>query len=180
MAAVTQAFTELHQLNNPIFATNISSQVISPPGIGAMARSLNGTTYILSVNPTANSSQGDFLVSGLQAGTSVSVLFENRTIKAAAGRFTDSFAGVSRHVYVIPPAASTTIVTATPPGLAVMVDGINCTAPCSYQWALGSNHTIAVNSTIQQGPTGTRYVFSAWSDGGAASHSIVGSASMSQ
>jgi hypothetical protein len=35
------------------------------------------------------------------------VLFENRTITAAAGGFTDTFSGVSRHVYVVNSTPST-------------------------------------------------------------------------
>ncbi len=101
LAAATQAFTELNLLNNVIFATNVDSQVTPPSGIGAIMRSLNGTTYILAANPTSTLIRGMFLDSALQAGTQISVLFENRTIIAQAGGFTDSFSGVSRHVYVL-------------------------------------------------------------------------------
>jgi hypothetical protein len=90
-----------------MFATNVNSQVTAPAGIGAIARSLNGSVYILAANPTATLVQGMFLNPGLQAGTQVSVMFENRTIPAQAGGFTDSFSGVSRHVYVVNSAPST-------------------------------------------------------------------------
>ncbi len=107
LAAASQAFTELQQLNNVIFAANANSQVTPPPGIGAIARSLSGSLYIIAANPTSTVVQGTFLDSGLQAGTQISVLFENRTITAAAGGFTDTFSGISRHVYAVNSAPST-------------------------------------------------------------------------
>ena len=56
-----------------------------------------------------------------------------------------------------------------PPGLQVSVDGVTYTAPQTLNLAAGP-HTIAVVTT--QGGGGTQDVFSGWSDGGAASHSI--------
>ncbi len=58
-----------------------------------------------------------------------------------------------------------------PAGLQFTVDGGAVqTAPQTLSLTQGS-HTIAV-ATTQAGAAGTQYVFSAWSDGGAASHSI--------
>jgi hypothetical protein len=37
----------------------------------------------------------------IHAGQRARVLFENRIIIADAGSFTDNFAGIARHVYVI-------------------------------------------------------------------------------
>jgi hypothetical protein len=62
-------------------------------------------------------------------------------------------------------------VTTSPSGLAITVDGTNYTAPHTFQWLGGTNHTIAVASPIA-GTTGTQYVFANWSDSGAQSHSI--------
>ena len=62
-------------------------------------------------------------------------------------------------------------VTSTPSGMSLTVDGIPCTAPCSFQWIQGSPHTVAV-ATPQAGAAGTQYAFANWSDGGTASHSI--------
>jgi hypothetical protein len=56
------------------------------------------------------------------------------------------------------------------------VDSAPCTAPCTFQWTAGTNHTIAT-TTPQSGGTGTQYVSASWSDGGALSHSITASAS---
>lgn len=66
----------------------------------------------------------------------------------------------------------TTTITTAPSGLSLTVDSVACTAPCAFQWTSGSSHTIAVTTTPQSGPTGTRYVYASWSDSGAQSHSI--------
>lgn len=104
LAAAAQVFSELNQLSPAIFATNIDSSVTPPAGIGAIARSLNGSRYILAANPASSTVLGTFNVTGLSAGTAVQVLFENRTLTSTAGGFDDAFAGVSRHVYLIAPA----------------------------------------------------------------------------
>ncbi len=74
--------------------------------------------------------------------------------------------------------ASTTIniedsvtVTTNPSGLSVIVDGTTYTAPQTFNWVVGSSHTIATTSP-QAISGGTEQVFSSWSDGGAISHSV--------
>ena len=118
LAAAKQAFDELKGLKSAIFGRNVESVVRAPEGIRGTARHDQGTVYVLAVNPTAKLVQGKFAVRGLSPGDQVSVLFENRTIRASAGEFSDAFAGVSRHVYAIrneittgvfPPAAMTTV-----------------------------------------------------------------------
>jgi hypothetical protein len=44
---------------------------------------------------------GTFSAPGLGAGKQVAVLFENRSLSAIGGKFTDTFDGISRHVYRI-------------------------------------------------------------------------------
>ncbi|MBL8228672.1 MAG: cadherin-like domain-containing protein [Bryobacterales bacterium] len=62
-------------------------------------------------------------------------------------------------------------VTTVPAGLTIVVDGNTLTAPQTFNWTPGSNHTIA--TTTPQGSGGTRHVFNNWSDGGAIAHTIV-------
>src|SRR5262249_2246443 len=57
-------------------------------------------------------------------------------------------------------------------GLSLSVDNNTCTAPCSFLWAQGSSHTIAVATSPQSGGSGIQYVYSSWSDTGAQSHTI--------
>ena len=42
-----------------------------------------------------------FKMKGLKAGTEIVVLDEDRTIKAANGKFTDNFASLAEHIYRI-------------------------------------------------------------------------------
>jgi hypothetical protein len=65
-------------------------------------------------------------------------------------------------------------VTTSPAGLSLVVDSAACTSPCAFQWSPGSTHSIAAAS--QGGTSGTQYVLSTWSDGGAASHSVTAAA----
>jgi hypothetical protein len=68
-----------------------------------------------------------------------------------------------------PPAPVSVTVTSTPTGMAVTVDGVAATTPATYSWTPGTAHTLAA---ANQAKSGTTYNFSAWSDGGAATHSI--------
>jgi hypothetical protein len=40
-------------------------------------------------------------VAGLEAGQTIRVLNENRSIVAGVGSFSDTFSGISRHVYAV-------------------------------------------------------------------------------
>lgn len=101
LAAAEQAFGELNQLRDVIFDQSIDADVGAPSEVALIARQHDGTQYILAVNPTTSSVSGDFTLAGLTSGQTITVMFENRTISAQAGRFSDSFAAQSRHVYRI-------------------------------------------------------------------------------
>jgi len=60
-------------------------------------------------------------------------------------------------------------VASAPAGRSVTVDGTSYTAPHSFNWVPGSSHTLSVLSP--QG-SGTRYVFTNWSDLGAQTHQV--------
>ncbi len=68
-------------------------------------------------------------------------------------------------------------VNTTPAGRSFTVDGNNYSSSQNFTWDLGSSHDISTTSP-QSGGTGTRYVFSSWSDAGAISHSVTASASI--
>jgi hypothetical protein len=53
----------------------------------------------------------------------------------------------------------------------VRVDGANITTPQPYSWTAGSTHTLSAIAIVSDG-TGKQYVFTGWSDGGAATHTI--------
>jgi uncharacterized repeat protein (TIGR02543 family) len=64
-----------------------------------------------------------------------------------------------------------TIVATNPSGLQIIVDSSTYTAPHTFDWNPDSSHTLSVASP-QSGSSGTRYVYSSWSDGGAQTHAI--------
>ncbi len=106
LAKVQQAFSELKQLQSVIFSQPVDALVSTSNGLGYMARYTGTSTYILAANPAVVDLQGSIFVKGLMAGQQINVLFENRTITADSGGFTDSFFGPARHVYVINSALS--------------------------------------------------------------------------
>ncbi|MBZ5724795.1 MAG: hypothetical protein LAP87_07335, partial [Acidobacteriia bacterium] len=61
-------------------------------------------------------------------------------------------------------------VATNPPGLNITVDGATFVAPRTFNWTVGSTHTIAAVSP--QGTGGTRQTFASWSDAGALSHVV--------
>ncbi len=60
-------------------------------------------------------------------------------------------------------------------GASFTVDGTTYTAPYVFNWTAGSSHTVSVTSSQSAG-IGSQYLWSAWSDGGAISHTISPSA----
>ncbi len=66
-----------------------------------------------------------------------------------------------------------TIISSTPPGLQVLVDGEPYTTPAEFDWVAGETHTIAAPE-YQGGAAdaGFRYEFANWTDGGGAEHKV--------
>jgi hypothetical protein len=65
----------------------------------------------------------------------------------------------------------TVTVTTNPSGLLITVDSVNYTAPQSFNWVVGSPHTISTTSP-QDVAGGSEDVFSSWSDSGAQTHTV--------
>ncbi|MBI5383844.1 MAG: CHRD domain-containing protein [Verrucomicrobia bacterium] len=78
----------------------------------------------------------------------------------------------SQTVTVSPPTGIT--IATVPSGLFVSVDGTTYTAPQTFNWPFGSQHTISTPSSQSAGG-GTRHVFASWSDGGAPTHTLTAS-----
>jgi len=68
--------------------------------------------------------------------------------------------------------SATFTVTTDPVGLPVTVDNITETSPVTRTWTIGSSHTVAVAEAIPLG-SDARYLWIAWSDGGAPAHTII-------
>ena len=96
-AAVHQVFSELGSLKGAIFGVGFS--MTPPSGITGIGRYSSGTHHILAVNPNTVNVTGKFSVPGLAAGKTITVLFESREITSTSGGFSDTFIGISRHVY---------------------------------------------------------------------------------
>lgn len=62
-------------------------------------------------------------------------------------------------------------VTTSPANLSITVDGTTYTAPQSFNWVVGSSHTLSTTSP-QAGPAGSQYVWSSWSQGGTQSQTV--------
>src|SRR6266581_734975 len=74
------------------------------------------------------------------------------------------------------PVATVTVGT-DPTGLPVTVDGVTAASPKTFNWTIGSTHSISVSSPIPIGPGG-RSLWLSWSDGGAMTHEIIANADM--
>jgi len=74
------------------------------------------------------------------------------------------------------PATVQRVITSAPTGRSLTVDGAPCTAPCTFQWTAGTQHTIAT-TTPRAGGAGTQHIFASWLDGGAISQTITASSS---
>lgn len=89
--------------------------------------------------------------------------------------------GIQR-LYSAAPTAIT--VTTNPPGLPIIVDGTNYTAPQTFNWALNSNHTLSVPNGVQElanqvigTPPNTAvvnlyYIYGRWNDSTSQTHTI--------
>ena len=130
----------------------------SPSAGGAVAPS-SGWYNSGAVVSVSSSPNGGYQFSGFSGGLAGTTTPQNVTMNAPV-EVTGNFAALT----------SVTVTTA-PPGRSLTVDSAPCTSPCGFQWVAGSNHTIAT-STTQAGGAGTQYVFSNWSDAGAASHAV--------
>lgn len=83
------------------------------------------------------------------------------------------FFDISDSNFTITSGGSTVQVTVqtNPAGRSFTVDGTSYTTTQMFNWTSSSAHSIST-TTPQSGATGTRYVWSSWSDSGAISHSV--------
>ncbi|MBN2413905.1 T9SS type A sorting domain-containing protein [candidate division KSB1 bacterium] len=65
------------------------------------------------------------------------------------------------------------VVTTNPVGLRIVVDGNPYYSPQVFSWVGGSEHTIGIDSTEQNGSKGIRYLYEGWSDEGEQIHNII-------
>lgn len=129
---------------------------------GATLVSLTGATLA-----AASSCTFSFNVTATLTGTQASA--SSAIVSIESGRGSGSAASIN--VTAKPATVSVTIAT-TPAGLAVIIDGVSYSSTQQMCWTVGSAHTIS-GFTQFGGGQGTQYVFTGWSDSGAATHTIV-------
>ncbi|HUU08962.1 MAG TPA: hypothetical protein VM431_00305 [Phycisphaerae bacterium] len=73
--------------------------------LAALTREHDGRLYVFAVNYDERLKEAGavFEIAGLKAGAAVEVVDEDRTLRAADGRFTDTFAPLAVHIYRIAP-----------------------------------------------------------------------------
>jgi len=145
------------------FTTQYSLTLSASPGSGgtvaanpSSADGFYNSGTSVQLTATANSGYQFGSFSGALTGASNPQSVVMSAPRSVAGNFT---------------ALSGAVVSTNPPGLSFTVDGVAYTGTHNFSWALGSVHTLAVNSP-QNGTAGTRYAWANWSDGGAISHTV--------
>ncbi|HWX22520.1 MAG TPA: glycosyl hydrolase family 28-related protein, partial [Candidatus Binatia bacterium] len=111
-----------------------------------------------------NGANGNLTVSGL-------VVNGNAITSYPGGGPDDITNQATGFTFIIVTNSGATTVGTSPAGLSFTVDGTNYSTAQTFNWIPGSPHTIATTG-IQAGGAGTQYVWSAWSDGGALSHTV--------
>jgi uncharacterized repeat protein (TIGR02543 family) len=110
----------------------------------------------------------DSSIGSLSAGThTIKIVADSANVIAESNEADNEY---TKTITVLSANSSCTVTT-NPPGLQIVVDNSSYTASQTFNWAPNSSHTLSVNSPLNWG-SGTRYLFSSWSDGGAQNHPI--------
>ena len=150
---------------NSTFTAKFSTQYllttsVDPAGGGEIQRDKAGPWYddgeVVTLT-AVSASEYDFQSwDGDASGSNATVEITMNSAKSVIGRFKEW---------------PTISIKTNPPGQKVLIDGTEYTAPQSYKWQPGSNHSIGVNSP-QIISDNIRYIYSNWDDDGAQTHDI--------
>jgi hypothetical protein len=111
-----------------------------------------------------NGANGNLTISGLTVNGDAITSYPG-------GQGDDITNEASGFTFIVVSNSSSTTVGTSPAGLSFTVDGTNYTTQQAFNWVPGSGHTLATVGT-QSGVSGSQYVWSSWSDGGAISHTV--------
>jgi len=152
------------------FTWNVTSDVGSPTG---SVQILDGTT-VLGTWPSIS-----YYAGTVQVQSSALTTLGPHSITAAYSGDADFSPNASAPLTQVVSSAITVIIQTSPTGRTFRLDGSssNVTAPHTYTWAAGATHTITIATNPQAGTSGTQYMWSSWSDGGAISHTVTPTAS---
>lgn len=96
----SQAFNEIKPLTAAITGTYLNSNITSTPSnVAAAMRNDGSHNYMFSVHNDTHTVTGTIAVTGLSPGTTITVLYESRTVTSGAGTIPDTWTGISRHIY---------------------------------------------------------------------------------
>jgi hypothetical protein len=105
------------------------------------------------------------VLESIPAGIQIARYFPNNM----TGDYSEGDIDAIKRLYDAAPTAIT--ITSNPPGLQVIVDGMTITTPQTFNWTMGSMHTLSVPSGGQT--LGNKaYVYGRWNDNAAATHTI--------
>ena len=96
---------QLNSADIPNLVGVSSSNTAAP--IDLMVKASGQTLYVFAAISRAGTATGSFTVAGMSGGVLATVVGENRTIKIAAGTFSDAFATNDVHIYQIDPTTAT-------------------------------------------------------------------------
>jgi hypothetical protein len=149
----TASFTTQYLLTTAVLPVASGSIIASPSSVDGYYN--NGAAVQL--NASANSGYYFANWSGNLSGSGNPQNLIMNAPKSATANFTN--------------VTMTSITVGTNPvGRSFTVDTVNYATPQTFSWVAGSSHIISTTSPQQT--TGTRYMFTDWSDGGAISHTI--------
>jgi len=137
-------------------------------------------TIAVSASPTAGGTVGGggtfaagssrTVTATANSGFTFSNWTESGTVVSTSASYTFTLNGNRTLVANFTQNISITVQT-NPTGRTFTVDGTSYSATQTFSWVPGSSHTISTTSP-QAGSTGTRFVWTNWSDGGAISHTV--------
>jgi len=108
-----------------------------------------------------------YTVTGLTAGKTYFLAVRAYDTSNNESGFSNEVSGLATE----PNQSASYTITTNYPGIQYVVDGTTYSNSQTFNWVAGSSHTLSLVSP-QAGARGVRYVFGAWSDGGAQTHTI--------
>lgn len=117
----------------------------------------------------SDGAQGDYF------GASVALSSDASTVLSGAPQALLNNQGAAYVFNVSSIPATVNVTVSTTLQQSFLVDGVTYSAPQTFSWVIGTQHTLTAN--LAQPLPYTRYVLANWSDGGASSHIVTASAS---
>ena len=179
----TLTFTIANPTGNPISFTGVAFTDAFPAGlvVANQPNAVNncGGTFTAVAGATSASLAGSALASGSSCTIAVNVTATGGgNLVNQTGNITSTNGGTGNAASATLSVPAPVTVTTSPAGLSFTVDGVTYTSAQNLAWVPGTSHTISTTSP-QPGASGTQFVWTNWSNGGAISQTVVASSSTS-